>query len=119
MKPNYPTTCFKGIVHTLKMLGCLNPKFGSNMDKPNVGLKIKKKIQLKVEFFIFKPTFGFVHIWPKFGFKQPSIAPNDVNSVIIYVSSSCSKPEWVSFFCWTQKKILWRMCPNNGHHWLL
>jgi len=21
---------------------------------------------------IFNPTFGFVHIWPKFGFKQPS-----------------------------------------------
>jgi len=23
--------------------------------------------------------------------------------------SSCSKPEWISFFCWTQKKIFWRM----------
>ena len=29
------------------------------------------------------------------------------NSVIIYSLSSCFKP--VSFFCWTQKKIFWRM----------
>jgi len=33
---------------------------------------VKKKSQ-KVENYIFKPTFGFVHIWSKFGLKQPSI----------------------------------------------
>jgi len=30
------------------------------------------------------------------------------NSVIIYSLSSCFKPVWVSFFCWTQRKIFWR-----------
>jgi len=29
----------------------------------------------------------------------------NVNSVI-YPPSSCCKPEWISFFCWTQK-IFW------------
>jgi len=37
-----------------------------------------KNVQLKVKVgliwnYIFNPTFGFVHILPKFGFKQPSI----------------------------------------------
>ena len=31
------------------------------------------------------------------------------NSVIIYSPSSCFKPVCISFFCWTQKKIFWRM----------
>ncbi len=31
------------------------------------------------------------------------------NVVIIYSSSCYSKPVWVSLFCWTQKKIFWRM----------
>jgi len=31
------------------------------------------------------------------------------NFVIIYSPSSCFKPEWVSVFSITQKKILWRM----------
>jgi len=30
------------------------------------------------------------------------------NSVISYSPSSCCKPVWVSFFCWTQRKIFWR-----------
>jgi len=31
--------------------------------------------------------------------------PNDLshNSVIIYSPSSCFKPVWISFFCWTHK----------------
>ncbi len=29
--------------------------------------------------------------------------------VMIYLSSSCSKPVWIDFFQWTQKKIFWRM----------
>jgi len=29
--------------------------------------------------------------------------------IIIYSPSCCSKPVWVSFLCWTQKKIFWRM----------
>ncbi len=33
----------------------------------------------------------------------------NVNSAIIYSPSSCSKPVWISLFCWTQKKIFWRM----------
>jgi len=43
---------------------------------PNVGLKMQlKNGHLKVEFLngIFNPTFGFVHILPNFGLKQPSI----------------------------------------------
>ncbi len=31
------------------------------------------------------------------------------NPVIIYSPSSCSKPVWVSFFCWAQNKLVWRM----------
>jgi len=29
-------------------------------------------------------------------------------NVIIYSPSICFKPVWISFFCWTQKKISWR-----------
>ncbi len=32
-----------------------------------------------------------------------------LNFVIIYSPSCCSKPVWVSFFCWTQNMIFWRM----------
>ncbi len=35
--------------------------------------------------------------------------PKNENSLIIYSPSSCSRPVWVSFFCYTQKKILWRI----------
>ncbi len=31
------------------------------------------------------------------------------NSVIIYSPSSSSKPVWMYLFCWTQRKIFWRM----------
>ncbi len=31
------------------------------------------------------------------------------NSVIIYSPTSSSKPVWMSLFCWTQRKIFWRM----------
>jgi len=34
--------------------------------------------------------------------------PKNEKFVIIFLPSSCSKPLWVSFFCWTQK-IIWRM----------
>ncbi len=34
--------------------------------------------------------------------------PNVFYSVIIY-SPSSSKPVWISLFCWTQRKIFWRM----------
>ncbi len=37
------------------------------------------------------------------------ISPKNENSVIIYSPSSCSIPVWVSFFCWTQNKIFWKM----------
>ncbi len=36
-------------------------------------------------------------------------AMKNENSVIIYSPSSSSKPVWMSLFCWTQRKILWRM----------
>ncbi len=32
---------------------------------------------------------------------------------IIYSTFSCSKPVWVPFFCWAQKKIFWRMLKNS------
>ncbi len=35
-------------------------------------------------------------------------SPKNENSVIIYSSSSSSKPAWISLFCWTQRKIFWR-----------
>ncbi len=31
------------------------------------------------------------------------------NSVIVYSPSSSSKPAWMCLFCWTQRKIFWRM----------
>ncbi len=34
-------------------------------------------------------------------------SPKNENPVIIYPLSNCSKPVWVCFFCWTQKKIFW------------
>ncbi len=36
-------------------------------------------------------------------------SPKNENSVIIYSPSSSSKPVWMSLFCWTQRKIFWRM----------
>ncbi len=36
-------------------------------------------------------------------------SPKNENSVIIYSPSSRSKPVWMSLFCWTQRKIFWRM----------
>ncbi len=36
-------------------------------------------------------------------------SPKNENSVIIYSPSSSSKPVWISLFCWTQRKIFWRM----------
>jgi len=38
----------------------------------NVQLKLKVEVGL-IWKDILNPTFGFVHILPKFGFKQPSI----------------------------------------------
>jgi len=41
----------------------------------------------------------------KYGCQHSSL---HVNYVIIYSPSSCCKPVWVSFFCWTQRKVFWR-----------
>jgi len=63
-------------IHTLKNAGLFQPKFGQNMDKPKCWVKnVIKKITVESESWswvnikndIFNPTFGFVHIWPKFG----------------------------------------------------
>jgi len=43
------------------------------MQLKNVQLKVKVEVGLKFEITFFNPTFGFVHILPIFGFKQPSI----------------------------------------------
>jgi len=43
------------------------PKWWVKMQLKNVQLKVKVKVGLKSNYI------GFVHIWPKFGFKQPSI----------------------------------------------
>jgi len=46
-------------------------KYGQN---PNVGLKMYESWSwVKIRNYILNPTFGFVHILPKFGLKQPSI----------------------------------------------
>jgi len=42
-------------------------KFGSNMDKTQM---LKVKVGSK---FISNPTFGSVHLCPKFGLKQPAL----------------------------------------------
>jgi len=40
---------------------------------------------------------------------QISSSPKNETCVIVYSPSSCSKPLWVSYFCWTKKKIFWRI----------
>jgi len=59
------------------MLSCFNPNLGQIWTNPNVGLKMQlKKLQFKVKVEVglkFEIIFGFVHIRPKFGFKQPRI----------------------------------------------
>ncbi len=40
---------------------------------------------------------------------QRDSSPKKDNCVIIYSPLGYSKPAWVSFFCWTQKKIFWRI----------
>ncbi len=37
------------------------------------------------------------------------VHPKKESCIIIYSLSCCSKPVWVSFLCWTLKKIFWRM----------
>jgi len=54
-----------GESYTLKNAGLFQPKFGSIMDKPSNWVNILN--------YIFNPKFGFVHILPKIGLKQPSI----------------------------------------------
>jgi len=41
---------------------------------------MKVEVGLQFKNLHFNPTFGFVHILPKFGFKQPSI----VYSVVVF-----------------------------------
>jgi len=66
------------------MLGCFNP---------NVWLKCN----LKIFNYIFNPTFGFVHIWPKFGLKQPSI----------FVSVQMKQMKWKSYWIQILELIDW------------
>jgi len=42
--------------------------------------------------YIFNPTFGFVHIWPKFGLKQPSIFRVETNHCDNLVNSGTLFP---------------------------
>ncbi len=39
----------------------------------------------------------------------PSLKGTVLPKIIIYSPSGYYKPVWVSFFCWTQKKIFWRI----------
>jgi len=36
------------------------------------------------------------------------------NSVIVYSTSCCSKPVWVSLVCWTQKNIYFKDCCKSN-----
>jgi len=55
-------------MHTLKIAGLFQPKFGSNMDKPKSWVKMQLKCTVKSESWTwvkiwnypFNPTFGFV-----------------------------------------------------------
>jgi len=44
-------------------------------------------------------------------------SPKKGISVIIYSISGCSKPIWVSLFCWTLKKTFWRMFVFISSQW--
>jgi len=59
--------------YTQKNAGLLQPKFGWNIK--NVIKKITRESWslVKILNYIYNPTFGFVHILPKFRLKQPSI----------------------------------------------
>jgi len=47
------------------MLGCFDPTLGQIWTNPAVGLNFNITFLTQ--------HFGFVHIWPKIGLKQPSI----------------------------------------------
>jgi len=56
------------------------------MDKPKCWVKILTQFQLSLStviffFLMFNPTFGFVHIIPKFGLKQPTFLERNTGSV--------------------------------------
>jgi len=53
------------IIHAKKLLGCFNPTLRQIWTNPAIGLHFY--------YYIFNPTFGFVHIRPKVGLKQPSM----------------------------------------------
>jgi len=70
-----------GVIHS-KKCWVVSTQIGSNMDKPkclvknaikNFTVESESWSWVKIWNYIFNPTFGFVHILPKFGFKQPSI----------------------------------------------
>jgi len=72
----------KGLTYTVKKCCCLNlnlakiwtnPNVGLKMHLKNVELKVKVEVGLKFEITFLTQHLGFVHILPKFGFKQPSI----------------------------------------------
>ncbi len=56
------------------------------------------------------------HIWPKnknvmtlsviIGQSFKGIVHLKMETIVIYAPSSCSKPVWVSFFCWTKEEVL-------------
>jgi len=53
------------------------------------------KAKVEVCNYIFNPTFGLVHIWPKFGLKQPSIFRMEWNYNYRY-------QEYIWRHCWYQ-----------------
>ncbi len=55
----------------------------------------------------------FTNLWverfSKIQLLKGIVHPKKESFIIIYSLSCCSKPVWVSFLCWTLKKIFWRM----------
>jgi len=81
---------------------------------------LKGKVGLKFE-ITFNPTFVFVHILPKFGFKQPSIVysafelQQEPMRLLFIVHLSFNKNQWGSFPCYTARlnfnKNQWGLFP--------
>ncbi len=50
------------------------------------------------------------HFWVNYSFKHSSLKHENCH---LLSPSSCSKPLWVSFFCWTQKKDILKSIGNQ------
>ncbi len=69
----------------------------------------QKSLKQMLQMFMLVFSHGIVQLNKVMLLTWRDSSPKNENSVIIYSPSSSSKPAWMSLFCWTQRKIFWRM----------